>query len=182
MMEIQSESWKLEVMIILSKSLEIHTKTHHKSPALHSHSNLKQIPIRQIHSVKHRNTTILFLSIPTIQLIQRNPSPALHPHNPIQSPKYSYIHISISLQQLKIQSALHSTHNHPNSNKSSPITISIPSLTIPIHYLPPIPTTCPNHTPFHQSSPSSPYSHQQTNTNHISPPLNPLQRIHPPHT
>ena len=50
-----------------------------------------------------------------------------------------------------------------------------PSLSILIHYFPPIPTTRPNHIPFHQSSPSSPHSHQQANTNHISPPLNPFR-------
>ena len=53
-------------MIIPSKSPEIHGKPCYKSPTSHPHSNLKQIPIRQIHSVKHRNTTILFLSILTI--------------------------------------------------------------------------------------------------------------------
>ena len=49
-----------------SKSLEIHTKPRYKSPTSHPHSNQKQIPIRQIHSVNNRNTTILFLSIPII--------------------------------------------------------------------------------------------------------------------
>ena len=49
-----------------SKSPEIHAISHSKSPTSHLHSNLKQIPISQIHSVKHRNITILFLSIPTI--------------------------------------------------------------------------------------------------------------------
>ena len=45
-----------------SKSHEIHNK----SLTSHPHSDLKQIPISQIHSVNHRNTTILFLSIHTI--------------------------------------------------------------------------------------------------------------------
>ena len=52
-----------------SKSPEIHTISHSKSPTSHLHSNLKQIPIRRIHSVNHRNTTILFLSIPTISIL-----------------------------------------------------------------------------------------------------------------
>ena len=108
-----------------SKSPEIRIKTRCKSLTSHSHSNLKQIPIRQIHSVKHRNTTILFFSIPIIHKMQWNPNLSLHPHNPNQSSKRSYTRISIS-PQLKTQSALHSTHNNLNSKNSSPITISTP--------------------------------------------------------
>ena len=39
MMEIQSEWWKLEVMIIPSTSREIHTISHYKSSTSHPHSN-----------------------------------------------------------------------------------------------------------------------------------------------
>ena len=39
MMEIQSESWKLEVMIIPFTSLEIHVILHSKLPTSHPHSN-----------------------------------------------------------------------------------------------------------------------------------------------
>ena len=73
-----------------SKSLVIHTKPCYKSPTSHPHSNLNQIPIRQIHSVKHRNTTILFLSIPTIHEMRWNSNPVLHLDNPNQSSKHSY--------------------------------------------------------------------------------------------
>ena len=55
MMEIQSESWKLEVMIIPSTSREIHTISHSKSPASHPHSNENQnwITENDYNSINH---------------------------------------------------------------------------------------------------------------------------------
>lgn len=56
MMEIQSEWWKLEVMIIPSKSREIHTVSHYKTPTLHPHSKENQNRITQQPSTKNSET------------------------------------------------------------------------------------------------------------------------------
>ena len=56
MMEIQSEWWKLEVMIIPSKSREIHTVSHYKTPTLHPHSKENQNRITQQSSKNSKHT------------------------------------------------------------------------------------------------------------------------------
>ena len=61
-----------------SISLEMHTKPCYKSPTSHSHSNLKQIPISQIHSVNHRNTTILFPFLQSIKCVEIRIRPFIH--------------------------------------------------------------------------------------------------------
>ena len=62
MMEIQSESWKLEVMIIPSKSREIHTISHSKSPTSHPHSNENQVWITEYDNRSTNPPTELLIS------------------------------------------------------------------------------------------------------------------------
>ena len=180
MMEIQSESWKRQQMIIPPNRL-IFIPSH---AANHSHGISTQIWSR---SQSGKST----------QSITETPPFSFHSYNPLNALK-SKSSPSSTQSKSFIQTQLH-THQHFISTTQYSICFQIrpqslklkqhlfhhhlyPSLIILIHNLPPIPTARPNHTPFHQSSPFSPHSHQQINNNHISPPLNPLQRIHPPHT
>ena len=181
MMEIQSESWKLEVMIIppnRSKSTpkhatnhphHIHTQIWSKSRSGKSTQSNTETPLLSffpfLQSVKCDEIRIQ----PFIRTIQINHPNAATTHQYFTPTTQNSISFRINPQSLKLKELLSYHHLYP-------------FLTILIHYLPPIPTTRRNHTPFHQSPPFSPHSHQQTNTNHISPPMNPLQRIHPPHT
>ena len=92
MMEIQSESWKLVVMIIPSISLEIDVISHSKSPTSHPHSHENQIHITQSSSITQQTThktaslTILSPSTPTLpphyspSPPQFNPTSPLSPH------------------------------------------------------------------------------------------------------
>ena len=94
-MEIQSESWKLEVMIIPSKSREIHTISHPKSPTSHPHSNENQ------NRNTHNSNTISHSCHETVYPIILNSAPPfksqfyLHyliitiPANPTVSTSYS---------------------------------------------------------------------------------------------
>ena len=70
----------------------------------------------------------------------------LHTHQHFTSTTQNSTSFQIRPQSLKLKQILSYHHLYP-------------SLTIIIHYLQPIPTTRPNHTPFRLSSPSSPHSH-----------------------
>ena len=157
MMEIQSESWKLEVMIIPSKSYVIHTISHSKSPTSHPHSNENQ------NRNTHNSNTISHSRHETVCLTIPNPAPPfksqfyLHyliitiPANPTVSTSYSH-HIS------------QSSTKYPHSKPSPQITLSHPqnhimSLYNSLQILPPLKTLIPliqhQHTSSFTSNPST---------------------------
>ena len=134
---------------------------------------------------------------PLSQSQKHHHSLSFHSYNPLHAMKSQSIPSSTQSKSI-IQTQLHTYQHFTSATQNSicspfnPQSLKLkellshhhfyPSLTIYTHPLPPIPITPPNHTPFHYPSPSSPQSHQQTNTNPISTPPTPLQRIHPPHT
>ena len=111
---------------------------------------------------------------PLSQSQKHHHSLSFHSYNPINATK-SESSPSSTQSKSMIQTQLH-THQHFTSTTQNSTSFQIrpqslklkqilsyhhlyPSLTIIIHYLQPIPTTRPNHTPFRLSSPSSPHSH-----------------------
>ena len=130
MMEIQSESEKLEVMIIPSTSPEIHAKPHYKSPTSHPHSNENQ------NRNTHNSNTISHSGHETAYLIIPNPAPPfksqfyLHyliitiPANPTVSTSYS--------RQISQSNTEYSIPNPPPKSLSSTHKItSYHSTTVP---------------------------------------------------
>mgnify|MGYP004645859771 CR=1 FL=1 len=189
MMEIQSESWKRQQVIIPSKSLEIHTKTRYKSPTSHPHSNLKQIPIRQIHSVNHRNTTILFPFLQSIKCVEIQIQSFIHTIQIIHPNAAAYtsaFHSNISkLNLLSIQPTITQTQttplpapSAPPPNHSHPLFPTHSNHMPQSHTLPPIITILSPFTPTnqykshipsnkpHQENPPSTHITQQTPHNH----------------
>ena len=67
MMEIQSESWTTEAMIIRYKSREIHTKAHYISHTSHSHSNENQnhitLPSQKNCKITHNYSYLLYCNL-----------------------------------------------------------------------------------------------------------------------
>ena len=110
MMEIQSEWWKLEVMIIPSKSREIHTVSHYKTPTLHPHSNRSQNRITQQSSKNSKHTHR------SAYLIDYNPQ--------------------ITIKHRLTQQSLLSKCNHPIASYSPPKPQSGPKYPLPSNQLP----------------------------------------------
>ena len=119
MMEIQSGSWKLEVMIIPPKSLEIHTISHSKSPTSHPHSNENQ------NRNTHNSNTISHFRHETAYLTILNPVP------PFKSQFYLH-YLIITIPANPATSTSYSYHIHqfnttyPHSKPSPQITLSHP--------------------------------------------------------
>ena len=157
-MEIQSGSWKLEVMIIPSISREIYIKTipqiTHIASTFKSEANPDQAnPLSQ--TQKHHSLSFHSYNPQNAMKSESSPSSTqsksiiqaqLHTHQQFPITTQNSICFQINPQSLKLKQILSYRHLYP-------------SLTIHTHYLPPIPTTCPNHTPFHQPSPFSLHSH-----------------------
>ena len=74
MLEIQSESWKLEVMIIPSTSRGIHTILHSKSPTSHPHSNENRNRITDNHNAishtRHKTAYLINVGVLLVLLVQ----------------------------------------------------------------------------------------------------------------
>ena len=128
MMEIQSEWWKLEVMIIPSKSREIHTVSHYKTPTLHPHSKENQNRITQQPSTKNSETLT-----ERPYLLYYNPQNTMKHRLTQQSllSKCNHPTIpSIPLPNLKVNPNLHpyqidlqSTPKFPSHNKHTPSSV-----------------------------------------------------------
>ena len=126
MMEIQSEWWKLEVMIIPSKSREIHTVSHYKTPTLHPHSKENQNRITQQPSIVQRNTHRKTLShrlqSPNhhkTPLHSTIPSQQMQPPNRILFPSQTSQWTQISTS-IKSTPPKHSSMQCPSHNKHTP--------------------------------------------------------------
>lgn len=126
MMEIQSESWILEVMIIPSSSPVIHTISHSKSPTSHPHSTENQNRTTQQFSTEHQNTHRKTLSHRLqssnhhkTPLHSAIPSQQMQPPNrilfPFQTSKWTQISTPIKSTPPK-----HSSPQCPSQNKHTP--------------------------------------------------------------
>ena len=112
-------------MIIPSILLESHAKPCCKSPTSHPHSNRKQIPIRQIHSVNHRNTTILFPFLQSIKCVEIQIQSFIHTIQIIHPNAAAYtsaFHINNSILNLfSNQTTITQTQTAPLPSPSLPL-------------------------------------------------------------